>query len=237
MRKLALQGLSTENVLRPLPDFPQEKTQAPTLSTARSKGQQSPVSKYSDVPVEVKQALRKENVRNLGRLVERAGGPNTPKGRAPAAVLEERGVNPFLAGSNPQMAKAMPYNVIKESSLKGAIYKLEKLSLALPTGAVAGNADPQTAQANPPSYAPNAVTRGAGGGVAGGAIGLVGGTAAGALAGGATGALVGGAIGVGVGALKGSSGGQFGKSAALPLSVSLPLAQIRQRRQFSRPTR
>ena len=228
MRKLALQGLSTDNVSRPLPEFPQERTQAPTLSTERSKGQMSPVSKYSDVPVEIKQTLRKENVRNLGRLVERAGGPNTPKGRAPAAVLEERGVNPFLAGSNPQMAKMMPYNIVKQGEYARAVGKLEKLSLALPTGMMQ-SPDPNQSQKPAAPYAPNAVARGAVGGVAGGAIGLAGGAVAGTMAGGLPGAVVGGALGAGVGAMTGGAGGQFGKSAALPLGVTLPLAQARMR--------
>ncbi|MBM4360867.1 MAG: NUDIX hydrolase, partial [Deltaproteobacteria bacterium] len=73
------------------------------------------------------------------------------------------------------------------------------------------------------------VARGAGGGVAGGAIGLAGGAVAGTMAGGLPGAVVGGALGAGVGAMTGGAGGQFGKSAALPLSVTLPLAQTRMR--------
>jgi hypothetical protein len=208
MRKLALQGLSTDNVSRPLPEFPQEKQVAPTLSTERSKGQLSPVSKYSDVPVEIKQSLRKENVKNLGRLVERSGGPNTPKGRAAAAVLEERGVNPFLAGSDPQMAKSMPYNTVKLSMWRAAVEKLA----AIPVGALMPGQE-QAAPAQQPAYTNNRVARGAGGGMAGGAMGAVGGTAAGAMAGGVPGAIVGGVLGTGVGTVVGGLGGQF-KSAS-----------------------
>ena len=120
--------LHTNNALSPLPEQPEEKKKVPTITTAPSKGQKSNPVKYSDVTAEIKQRYRKLSTEDLGRLVQRSGGATSPKGRIYASVLEERSVNPMLAGNNPQLAMSSPYSVHKTAQYHRAISALDKIA-------------------------------------------------------------------------------------------------------------
>jgi len=120
--------LHTNNALNPLPEQPEEKNKVPTITAMPSKGQKSNPLKYSDVPAEIKQRYRKLSTEDLGRLVERSGGSTTPKGRIYASVLEERSVNPMLAGKNPRLAKSAPFSVYKTAQYNEAVNTLDKIA-------------------------------------------------------------------------------------------------------------
>jgi len=123
MRKRATYQYS--DVLR---DRPHEKMRAGTITAARSKGQMNNPMKYADIPAETKQSLRKMNVRDLTRSMERAGGPTSSKGRMFAAVLEERGVNPNLSGTNPVLARQASNDIYKRAMYDAFSDELTKLS-------------------------------------------------------------------------------------------------------------
>lgn len=123
MRKRATYQYS--DVLR---DRPHEKMRAGTITAARSKGQMNNPMKYADIPAETKQSLRKMNVRDLTRSMERAGGPTSPKGRMFAAVLEERGVNPNLSGTDPNLARQASNDIYKKAMYDAFSDELTKLS-------------------------------------------------------------------------------------------------------------
>ncbi|MEC8306977.1 MAG: hypothetical protein VXZ72_03925, partial [Chlamydiota bacterium] len=91
-------------------------------------GQYSNPLKYSDVPAQTRQRYRKLSTKDLGRLVDRAGGATTPKGRIYSAVLEERSVNPMMAGKNPELAKASPYSVYKTAQHHAVVDHLNKIA-------------------------------------------------------------------------------------------------------------
>ena len=172
MRKLS--SLHTNNALAPLPELPEEKKEAPTITAAPSKGQQSNPLKYSDVSAEVKQRFRKLSTKDLGRMLERAGGATTPKGRIYAAVLEERSVNPLLASKNPELARKTPYSVYKTAQYNEALNLLEKVS----NPSINPMQNPKNLFGAPPpdmTQVDNKVAKGMGGAVAGGLMGGVGG--------------------------------------------------------------
>jgi len=120
--------LHLNNALSPLRDDPEGKSSVPEITAMPSKGQYSNPLKYSDVPAQTKQRYRKLSTKDLGRLVERAGGPTSPKGRIYSSVLEERSVNPMMAGKNPELAKASPYSVYKTAQHHAIVDHLNKLA-------------------------------------------------------------------------------------------------------------
>lgn len=96
---------------------PVGKTLPATYTTAPSKGQLSNPIKHSDVPTEVKRALRRRSSADLAREMRDAGGPTAPEGDQFAAVLAERGVNPNLAPTNLQLAKTTPNDIYQRQKL------------------------------------------------------------------------------------------------------------------------
>lgn len=195
------------NALSPLREDPEGKSVVPTITAFPSKGQMSNPLKYSDVPAEIKQRYRKFSTEDLGRLVERAGGATTPKGRTFAAVLEERSVNPMMAGKNPQLAKASPYSVYKTAQYNAISTHLSKLAAITLGKGPYQNPDELHGQHLPNmTNIDNRIGGMAGGvfagGLLGGAAGLLGGKGAGRLITGAAGATLGGAVGGVYGALK-----------------------------------
>lgn len=91
----------------------------PALSITPSlrKGQKNNPIKNMDIPMEVRQPLRKGNSRQLARAMQTAGGSMSINGRPYAAVLEERGVNPNLATTNVPLAKQTPNDLYKRANL------------------------------------------------------------------------------------------------------------------------
>ena len=87
------------------------KTLPGTITDMPRKGQKSMPTKHSDVPFELRKSLRRKNSASLAEAMRAAGGPTSAEGEAYAAVLEERGVNPNLAGVNMGMAKATPNDI------------------------------------------------------------------------------------------------------------------------------
>ena len=211
-------NLHTNNALKPMRQHPEEVKAVPQITTAPSKGQKSNPLKYSDVPAQIKKRLRKSNTKDLGRIVEKAGGPMSPKGRAAAAVLEERSVNPNLAGENPMLAKQSPYSVYKRASYNRAVDEINKFAspLANPNQLMNQNRQQQNPEQNVANTA-GGVMSGIGMGAAGGAVaGGLGGLSLGvSKGGGVLGSLgtaaVGSAIGAGIGA---GLGGYFGSKGA-----------------------
>ena len=84
------------------------KTVPGTITTQLRKGQKSPATKHSDVPIELRKKLRRKHSSDLARAMHKAGGPTAPEADAYTAVLEERGVNPNLAEHNLALAKQAP---------------------------------------------------------------------------------------------------------------------------------
>jgi hypothetical protein len=192
--------LHTNNALAPLPEQPEEKRLAPTITALPSKGQKSNPLKFSDVPAEVKQRYRKMSTKDLGRMVERAGGETTPKGRIYAAVLEERSVNPTLAGKNPNLARSTPFSVYKTAQYTNAVHMLDKIAnqaMENPDKRFGGKAPDVTQVDARLGGAIGGATSGALVGAIGGLVmpgkgklvKIIGGTGAGAMIGGAHGAL------------------------------------------------
>lgn len=174
-------------------DRPHEKRLPGTITAARGKGQLSNPLKYMDVPLETRKALRRKNAKELARDMERVGGATTPKGRAYAAVLEERGINPNLARGDMTMARQTPNDMFKRAMYAGFADELEKIA---------------NEQANPPANTNNSLgtlgltalpTYGVGAGL-GGAGGLLLGSGFGGK-----GALIGGVLGAGLGGAYGLS--------------------------------
>jgi hypothetical protein len=93
------------------PPYAVGKTLPASYSTSPSKGQLSNPLRSSDVPVEVKQRLRRRTSASLARAMQDAGGLTSKEGDQYAAVLAERGINPNLAASNLQLARATPNDV------------------------------------------------------------------------------------------------------------------------------
>ncbi len=81
------------------------------------KGQKNNPIKNMDIPMEVRQPLRKGNSRQLAHAMQTAGGPMSVNGRPYAAVLEERGVNPNIATTNVPLAKQLPNDIYKRANL------------------------------------------------------------------------------------------------------------------------
>lgn len=111
-----------------LRDKPHDKMLAGTITAAPSKGQRNNPLKYSDVPVETKRTLRKMNIADLTRAMERAGGYTSTKGRQYAAVLEERGVNPNLSGTNPSLARQVSNDMYKKAMYDAFAEELSKIA-------------------------------------------------------------------------------------------------------------
>jgi len=183
-------------------DAPHEKKFSGTITAAPSKGQKSNPMKHADVPVEVKKPLRKKNSRELGRLVERAGGTTAPAAKKYVAVLEERGVNPNLAKENVQMAKMVSNDMYKKAMYTAFSDELDKLA------EFSQGVQDKATNYGATSIGPVGVGAigGAGlGAVAGGAVGAAAGKGTGAgaralstLKGTGVGSLIGGAIGAGL---------------------------------------
>jgi hypothetical protein len=91
----------------------------PALSITPSlrKGQKNNPIKNMDIPMEIRQPLRKGNSRQLAHAMQTAGGSMSVNGRPYAAVLEERGVNPNLATTNVPLAKQTPNDLYKHANL------------------------------------------------------------------------------------------------------------------------
>ncbi len=91
----------------------------PALSITPSlrKGQKNNPIKNMDIPMEIRQPLRKGNSRQLAHAMQTAGGSMSVNGRPYAAVLEERGVNPNLATTNVPLAKQTPNDLYKRANL------------------------------------------------------------------------------------------------------------------------
>lgn len=183
-------------------DAPHEKKFSGTITSSPSKGQKSNPMKHADVPVEAKKPLRKKNSKELGRLVERAGGVTAPAAKKYVAVLEERGVNPNLAKENVQMAKVVSNDMYKKAMYIAFSDELNKLA-----GFNQGVEDKAT------NYGATAIGPVGVGAVGGAGLGMVAGGAMGSAAGKGTGAgaralstlkgsgvggLIGGAIGAGL---------------------------------------
>lgn len=172
---------------------PYGKTSPGTVTSALSKGQRSNPTKFMDVPLETRKMLRRKNGRELARDMERAGGATTPQGRAYAAVLEERGVNPNLARQDMNMARTTPNDMFKRAMYDAFADEMLKIA----EGEAAKNSveyDPrfEGLKTYGMSAAPSAGVGAAAGGLGGMALGSVGGLK-GALFTGALGAGVGGA--------------------------------------------
>jgi hypothetical protein len=92
----------------------------PALSITPSlrKGQKNNPIKNMDIPMEIRQPLRKGNSRQLAHAMQTAGGSMSINGRPYAAVLEERGVNPNLATTNVPLAKQTPNDLYKQATLR-----------------------------------------------------------------------------------------------------------------------
>ena len=103
---------------------PYGKTLPATYSAEPRKGQKINPLKHSDVPVEVRTQLRRKNSDIIANLMAKAGGPTSPEGDAYAAVLEERGINPNLAGSNLNMARTTPNDVYFPQKTASRIYRI-----------------------------------------------------------------------------------------------------------------
>ena len=187
MRKLATYQYS--DVLR---SSPYGKSVPGTVTSVRSKWQRSNPTKYMDVPLETKRILRRRNGRELARDMERAGGATSPEGRAYAAVLEERGVNPNLAKENINMARTTPNDMFKRALWESFSDEMLKLSNDM-TSQQRMQYDPQYAGLK--SYGLTSAAPAAIGATGGGALGAALGSGAGlkgALIGGAAGATLGG---------------------------------------------
>ena len=200
-------SMHLNNALSPLREDPEGKSVVPTITAFPSKGQMSNPLKYSDVPAETKQRYRKLSTKDLGRLVERAGGATTPKGRTYAAVLEERSVNPMMAGKNPELAKASPYSVYKTAQYHAINAHLNKLAAITVGKGPYQNPSEMHGQKLPNmTNVDNRVGGAAGGAVAGGllggTLGVLGGKRAGRLLTGAAGAVLGASAGGVYGAIK-----------------------------------
>ena len=139
----------------------------------------------------------------------------TPKGRIYAAVLEERSVNPMLAGKNPTLARSAPYSVYKTAQYNEAVSTLNKI--ANMTNASMTNTAMQNPNRMHGGLTPNMtnvddrVGGGLGGAFGGGALGTVGGILGGSrgktlsLARMGKGALIGGSLGAVAGGIYGAS--------------------------------
>lgn len=190
------------NALSPLREEPEGKTVVPQITAYPSKGQYSNPLKYSDVPAQTKKRYRKLSTEDLGRLVERSGGATSPKGRVYAAVLEERSVNPMLAGKNPVLAKSSPYSVYKTAQYHSVVAHLNKVANM---GTAYVNPDKRYGQKLPNETNVDSRIGGMSGGIAGG---LLAGGAVGALGGkGIMGRAMTGAAGAALGA---TAGGIYG---------------------------
>ena len=174
---------------------------AGTITAARSKGQMNNPMKYADIPVETKRSLRKMNVRDLTRSMERAGGPTTPKGRMFAAVLEERGVNPNLSGKDPILARQASNDIYKRAMYDAFSEELTKLSQQQMANAMPqpGATQKNRARDLGMTSAGGMAIPAAAGLVLGGASGAAMGSGLGRLATGAAGAVLGGGIGAAYG--------------------------------------
>lgn len=193
MRKRATYQYS--DVLR---DRPHEKMRAGTITAARSKGQMNNPMKYADIPAETKQSLRKMNVRDLTRSMERAGGPTSPKGRMFAAILEERGVNPNLSGTDPNLARQVSNDIYKKAMYDAFSDELTKLSQQQ---AMMQPVAPQKNRARDlgMTSAAGMAVPAAAGTLLGGATGAAMGSGLGRLATGTMGAVLGGGLGAAFG--------------------------------------
>lgn len=178
-----------------LRDRPHEKMLAGTITAQPSKGQRNNPLKYSDIPVETKRALRKMNVRDLTRSMERAGGPTTPKGRQYAAILEERAVNPNLSSKHPQLARQVGNDMYKRAMYDAFSNELSKIASQNQPQMPAQKKNLKMKDYGFTSYgaiAPGATI----GGVLGAGMGVAAGSgAAGKLAGGVIGGVLGSTIG------------------------------------------
>jgi hypothetical protein len=173
-------------------DRPHEKRMPGTITAQRGKGQMSNPLKYMDVPLETRQALRRKNAKELARDMERVGGATTPKGRAYAAVLEERGINPNLARGDVNMARNTPNDMFKRAMYDAFYHELTKLSAETPAPP---NKEELTEREDRLRYLGVTAAPGVGvGTLGGGAVGLAAGSGFGGK-----GALVGGALGAGLG--------------------------------------
>jgi hypothetical protein len=94
-----------------------ETRPALSITPTLRKGQKNNPIKNMDIPMEIRQPLRKGNSRQLARAMQTAGGAMSVNGRPYAAVLEERGVNPNLATTNVPLAKQTPNDLYKRANL------------------------------------------------------------------------------------------------------------------------
>lgn len=95
-----------------------EGSPALTITPSLRKGQKNNPLKNMDIPMEIREPLRRGNSRQLAHAMRTAGGPMSANGRPYAAVLEERGVNPNIAATNVNLAKQLPNDIYKTASLK-----------------------------------------------------------------------------------------------------------------------
>jgi len=168
---------------------------AGTITADRSKGQMNNPMKYADIPVETKQSLRKMNVRDLTRSMERAGGPTSPKGRMFASILEERGVNPNLSGTDPTLARQVSNDIYKRAMYDAFSDELTKISQQQAMGQPSKNRARDLGMTSAAGMAVPA----AAGTLLGGATGAAMGSGLGRVATGAAGAILGGGIGAAFG--------------------------------------
>lgn len=94
-----------------------ETRPALSITSSLRKGQKNNPIKNMDIPMEIRQPLRKGNSRQLAHAMQTAGGSMSVNGRPYAAVLEERGVNPNLATTNVPLAKQTPNDLYKRANL------------------------------------------------------------------------------------------------------------------------
>lgn len=110
------------------------RTLPANYSTAPMRGQLSPPTKHSDVPVELQRQLSRSGSAALARRLQKAGGVTSPEGDMYAAVLEARGVNSQLAALNPRnmyAARTMPNDLFqrqKTARLRSAVESLWALA-------------------------------------------------------------------------------------------------------------
>ncbi len=99
----------------------------------------------------------------------------SPKGRSYAAVLEERSVNPMLAGSNPNLARSTPYSVHKTAQFNAAVGVLDKIAMQAPTDPYQNPANLHGTKAPDITKVDNRLAGGLGGAGGGALLGGVGG--------------------------------------------------------------
>jgi len=99
------------------------RTLPANYSTAPMRGQLSPPTRHSDVPIELRRQLSRSSSPALARRLQKAGGVTSPEGDMYAAVLEARGVNSQLAALNPRnmyAARTMPNDLFQRQVQKTA---------------------------------------------------------------------------------------------------------------------